>query len=225
MPVQLTTRQFIEKAKERHGDKYDYSLVRYRHSRIPVQIVCSKHGVFEQKPDAHLNNQRPCGCPVCGYGGTPAERFWRFVNKGTSEECWNWLGHKDEKGYGTFRLKKMIKAHVFSYMLHCGEIPQDNNTVFGRLFVCHHCDNPSCVNPTHLFIGNNSDNLMDASRKGKLPNMKGENAPNSKLTWDEVSLIRELFKSGRYTKHALAVHFGVSPSNITKIIGHKTWKT
>ncbi len=224
MPAKLTTEQFIERARAKHANWYDYSLVEYAHSKIPVKIICHKHGEFLQKPEAHLNTKRPCGCPVCGSGGTPEERFWGFVDKRNEKECWNWLGYIDEKGYGTFRYKKMMKAHVFSYLLNKGEIPIDNNTVFGRLFVCHHCDNPSCVNPYHLFLGNNSDNLMDASRKGRLPDMRGENAPNAKLTWDKVRLIRRLRNEKHYSQKELGEMFGVTQTNIGTIVRGKTWK-
>lgn len=224
MPRKLTTEEFIERARIKHANLYDYSLVEYSHSKTPVSIICRKHGEFLQKPEAHLNNERPCGCPICARGGTAEERFWGFVDKRGTDECWEWLGHKNYKGYGTFRYGKMIKAHVFSYLLNVGEIQKDNNTIFGRLFVCHHCDNPGCVNPNHLFLGTNSDNLIDASRKGLLPNMQGENAPNSKLTWEEVDSIRILWNTKIYTQKDLGKIFGVSQTNIGHIVRGKTWK-
>lgn len=83
--------------------------------------------------------------------------------------CWNWQGYKTKKGYGTLPiLRKPVKAHRISYLVFRGEIPND-------LFVCHKCDNPSCVNPDHLFIGSNSDNMKDAQEKGRLKNMNNFN--------------------------------------------------
>ncbi len=225
MPIKLTTQKFVNRAIGIHGDVYDYSLVEYRHSRIPVKIICSRHGIFLQKPDNHTHSHRPCGCPVCGKRGTTIERFWAFVDKGKEDECWNWKGSKNYKGYGNFRAeKKMIRAHVFSYQLHYGKIPKDTTVLVGRLLICHHCDNPSCVNPVHLFAGTNSDNMKDASKKGRLPDIKGENAPNSKLTWDEVREIRKLYKLENYTQDKLGSLFGVSQGAIGRIVRNEIWK-
>ena len=68
----LTTEEFIQKAKEIHGNKYDYSLVEYADSKTKVKIVCSKHGVFEQIPNDHLNG---CGCPKCSGKNKTTEEF------------------------------------------------------------------------------------------------------------------------------------------------------
>lgn len=95
---------------------------------------------------------------------TPAElqKFMRLVNK--TESCWLWTGSK-VRGYGTFSVKrdgrwKNNRAHRLSFA-HFNHDP-------GPLLVCHTCDNPSCVNPDHLFSGTQSDNLTDASIKGRV---------------------------------------------------------
>lgn len=76
--------------------------------------------------------------------------------------CWIWMGSKDKDGYGLISINsKYIGAHRVSWKLHFGPIP--NN-----LFVCHHCDTPSCVNPYHLFLGTHQDNMKDAGRKHRL---------------------------------------------------------
>jgi len=93
-----------------------------------------------------------------------AERtFWSLVNKAGS--CWEWLGHKHSQGYGLYRFhsRQDTGAHRISWFLANGPIPDG-------LFVCHHCDNPPCVNPSHLFLGTARDNAIDASRKGRLGN-------------------------------------------------------
>ena len=89
------------------------------------------------------------------------ERFWKRVQK--TETCWLWTGAKNKKGYGTFYISKYepIGAHRFSYLLAEGKSPEE-------LFVCHKCDNPSCVRPDHLFLGTNTDNMRDAKKKGRL---------------------------------------------------------
>lgn len=212
----LTTNEFIEKAILTHGDKYDYSKVEYFHSRVAVIIGCRKHGWFKQKPETHIYGSRPSGCPICAYGGTPEERFWRFVKK--SNGCWIWTGHIDYKGYGTFRgyNGKMTKAHAFSYRLHHGKIPRDNSH-FGRLFILHHCDNPPCVNPDHLFLGTNADNRADVVAKGR-------KVGNSKLTWDEVREVRRLWQTTEWTQVNLGRVFNVSQATIGHIVRGNTWK-
>lgn len=88
------------------------------------------------------------------------DRFFENVNKTNS--CWIWIGSKTSDGYGTFGYARIIYyAHRFSYEFHNGKIPKG-------MFVCHKCDNPSCVNPEHLWVGTHSDNMKDASKKGRL---------------------------------------------------------
>lgn len=91
---------------------------------------------------------------------TPADRFWERVQK--TDDCWLWTGSTDKDGYGWFWVDgKTATAHRFSYALHNdGAIPDG-------LYVCHSCDNPPCVNPDHLWLGTNQDNMDDCARKGR----------------------------------------------------------
>lgn len=90
-----------------------------------------------------------------------ADRFWHYVEQG--DGCWEWQGHL-ASGYGALRGQypdqRMVKAHRVSWEIHFGPIPTG-------MFVCHHCDNPPCVRPDHLFLGTNTSNMRDRERKGR----------------------------------------------------------
>ena len=92
--------------------------------------------------------------------GTPLDRFLDRVQKQESG-CWVWTGANNGLGYGVMRLGlKQVYAHRFSYEQFVSPIPDG-------LCICHKCDNPRCVNPDHLFLGTQKDNMQDCSRKGR----------------------------------------------------------
>lgn len=93
-----------------------------------------------------------------------SERFWRFVR--FNGECWEWTGSRSRRGYGRLKVDgRPVETHRYSYELHCGAIPDG-------LLVLHKCDNPPCVNPLHLFLGTQLDNVRDMFRKGRNPPRK-----------------------------------------------------
>lgn len=147
---------------------------------------------------------------------TPA-RFWSKVRVGPA--CWVWIGSRDENNYGRLNncLEPRVPVHAqrVSWMLHYGPIPS-------RKFVLHRCDNPCCVRPDHLFIGDASVNMADCASKGRTGNHAGEASGRSKLTDNDVRYIRSL--AGQATTVDLGVKFGVHSSQISRIINRKTWR-
>lgn len=142
-----------------------------------------------------------------------SERFWLKVWK--TETCWLWTLACDQKGYGrSFYKGRLMRAHRLAWILTVGDIPDG-------LFVCHHCDVPTCVNPDHLFLGTAADNSADMSQKGrfKVPGFRGEDAPSSILTTAQVIEAYESNESGVRTARRL----GVSPSAISLIRKGKNW--
>jgi hypothetical protein len=90
------------------------------------------------------------------------DRFRSKVDRsGGLLACWIWIGSTDTKGYGQlWKEGTQAQAHRVSWEL-------ANGLILGGLFVCHHCDNPPCVNPAHLFLGTNQDNMDDMTAKGR----------------------------------------------------------
>jgi len=108
---------------------------------------------------------------------------------------------------------------VGSYRRHVGPIPT------GYL-VCHHCDNPSCVRPSHLFVGTPADNTADMVAKGRArgASHKGEAHPGRRLTDELVREIRDRYAAGGVTQKALAEDYGVVKSTVGMIVRGETWK-
>lgn len=144
------------------------------------------------------------------------ERFEAKFTKGNG--CWEWTAQKDRKGYGKFCIaNKKQGAHRVAYQLYVGEI-------VNGLHVLHHCDNPSCVNPSHLFLGTNADNVHDSVNKGRCIRASGEKQHLAKLKEEQVRIIRERRNVGDGVA-VLAKEFGVSEQNIRMIVRFRTWKS
>lgn len=135
----------------------------------------------------------------------------------TDNDCWEWVGHFYENGYGRVHYKgKHERAHRLSYLFHKG--PITNN-----LLVCHTCDNPKCINPDHLFLGTNKDNMDDADAKGRYHQkfQPGGIPPNSKFTKEEVRFIRSQVN---VPAEILALRYNVSISTIKNIKAGRSFK-
>lgn len=149
-------------------------------------------------------------------------RFWSKVKvTARTEDCWIWNGLKTKTGYGQMsiggRKGKIWFTHRFSYQLAYGEIPEGAH-------VLHRCDNPSCVNPNHLFLGTHKDNMQDMVNKGRKAIKYGEDTVHHKLTADKVISIRERFARGGISQSALAREMGVTQVAIQRIVTRRTWK-
>jgi hypothetical protein len=133
--------------------------------------------------------------------------------------CWEWTGSLNAWGYGTQTVgsrtdntKKTVLAHRLFYKLANGEFDE-------ALRVLHKCDNPKCVNPSHLFLGTDKDNVDDMIRKGRKAILRGENHPQAKLTLDQVKYIRQR----KLPRAELAQLMGVAKSTIKNIQIGRSW--
>jgi predicted XRE-type DNA-binding protein len=144
------------------------------------------------------------------------ERFEEKVEQSTPGACWEWTAHRQPDGYGMFRCDGQMRlAHRVAYTIHRGEIPAGK-------YVCHRCDNPGCVNPDHLFVGTQADNMGDAKAKGR--HAHGESNNYAKLTVKKVKRIRELWATGQITQVELGRAFGVTGAAINHVVQGHTWQ-
>jgi hypothetical protein len=130
--------------------------------------------------------------------------------------CWIWRHSADAYGYGQLHWSGSTrKAHRVAWEAVNGPIPPG-------MCVCHHCDNPPCVNPDHLFLGTPADNARDREAKRRGGDHRGEKAGRAaKLTWEEVGVVRGV---RGFSMRQLATIFNVSHSRIFSIIHNKTWR-
>lgn len=148
-------------------------------------------------------------------GWRKAKTLEEFIEQRIAKQengCWNWTGTLDSDGYGRaigkwYREHKKSGAHQLSYICYRGPIAE------GRQ-VCHSCDNPGCVNPSHLFIGSGQDNMTDKVTKFRQP---------AKLTPEQVIEIRTRYATGLFTQRELAPDYDVSEESIRCVINRKSW--
>jgi len=139
------------------------------------------------------------------------DRFWPKVRK--TRGCWIWIASVDGYGYGMIGLTgSSMRAHRASWEFEYGKIPSG-------IYVCHDCDNPPCIRPSHLFLGTPKENIQDSVRKNRMAH--GENYINSKLTNSDVFYIRAAYP--KETTKALANIFNISRSQIYNILSRVSW--
>lgn len=177
---------------------------------------CSMH--YERKRRTGTTNAGPRAQLA------PELRFWKHVDKRGPDECWNWVAKSKVDGYGTIavggRAGKRLLAHRFSWMLHYGELPTVGT--YHGVVVMHSCDNRACVNPAHLRIGTQGDNVRDMDAKARRVSTPspGSKHHNAKFTEADV---REIRASNLRTSE-LARRYGVDRHTISGIKKRKTWR-
>jgi len=152
---------------------------------------------------------------------TAIRAFKKRTPPGDPNSCWIFQGYLNKRKYGriAFKVNKKLKreyAHRIAYLLEFGAIPNDK-------CVLHKCDNPTCCNPKHLFLGTRSDNMKDMYSKGRENPPSGESHCRAKLTYAEVAEIRFLRTTG-ISQNALSARFGVSRRNVRRILDGEIWK-
>lgn len=157
--------------------------------------------------------------------------FWSHVDK--AGECWLWTARIGTTGYGAVSVlrngfHRTFKAHRVAWELENGPIPEGK-------FLCHHCDNPPCVNPTHMFIGSHNDNMADAKAKGRMrwantharridPSLtvRGERHGQARLTLNDVEEIKRRYAGGELQR-VIASDYGVRQTQVSRIVRGERW--
>ena len=153
-------------------------------------------------------------------GESRRERITRYGWDISPIGCWLWRGARTDSGYGVLWFSRRLnKVHRLAYEEWVGPIPKG-------LIVRHRCDVRECINPEHLETGTHLDNTHDMDERGRRVNAPryGEDAGNSKLTWEKVRWIRASYSGQRGEKALFARKLGVQQSSIANVLENLTWK-
>lgn len=145
------------------------------------------------------------------------EEFWKRIDIREEDECWSWKGAKLKRGgYGHLTIKnKTIRAHRLAYKYKKGIIPDGVD-------VLHHCDNPPCCNPQHLYLGGDAENTKDKWKRNRSnwqiqPRLKGAQHPGATLTDEQICLIRKEYEQG-YKQKDIAFRYKITQAYVSKIV-------
>lgn len=167
----------------------------------------------------HYRNKDPKTGRFVKSEKTDLERFEEGFVPVTESGCWLWTTSLDSYGYGNFysyKYKKNIRASRYSLELY-------KNEVAGNLFALHKCDIPACVNPDHLYIGTQVDNMQDRIKRNRVQMPFGENHHWTKLTSDDIASIKSMLGKG-IKQSQIALIFSVNPCTISRISNNKQRK-
>lgn len=148
-------------------------------------------------------------------------RFWGYVTKGSQDECWIWSGPLNGSGYAflfvRFAGRKWTQwlAHRLSFAIANGSVPEGAQ-------VNHKCDNKLCVSPSHLWLGSQKDNMMDALSKNH--RAFGSLNGNSKLNDEKVRAMRSIYAKGGITLKQVGAQFGITAASACSIVNRQTWR-
>lgn len=171
--------------------------------QVAIQSVLNSHRKFS-RPSCHVASRALDRSRAVGWLSdwmTKMKRFWDKVDVKNKDECWPWIGATNPAGYGKLHVDgKFIDAHRMAYHIHYDEHP-------GNLLVCHSCDNPTCVNPHHLWLGTYSDNIRDSISKGR-NRSKEVGVRLRKIKTHQVDDVLEMLR--HMSLRAVSRHFKVS---------------
>lgn len=215
----------IKFGRGKHCSKACADAARYS----KLTCVCAQCGMtFARSPSRVAHGRgRYCSreCTDLARRISMGDGFWTKVSKAGPVPlyaarlgpCWVWTGNTNQWGYGVFaRMGRRSMSHRFSWSLVNGPIPP-------RMVICHRCDNPPCVRPSHLFLGTQADNVADKIAKGRQEVGRGMAKPQAKLTDGAVREIRRLAEAGIGT-WSIARQFGVSPPTIYSVVTGRSWR-
>ena len=179
----------------------------------------SHRGVTTLRNDSnakHTYDMQNATKPIPELSAKDKERFWSKVEKlGNESGCWIWTAGTFKNGYGAFGAsKKMLYAHRVSCEISQGAITEG-------MHILHKCDTKCCVNPAHLFLGTNADNIRDMVSKQR--HTYGERNGMAKLTSQRVSEIRIASEKGSELQRDIAKRFGVAQSHVSAIKNRQRW--